>query len=334
LQYTQPYCYSYGAYALALLQQKITNKQIIPTVIPPNIILNIRKSYAGGRNEFFEEPATNSLIYSIDFNHMYLSCLDEKYLTGELFYIESTTISQPGFYYIHYESGGVKYPILYWKNPLTNNVYFCNGAGEGLFWYEEILLFMQEGGFVKKVCYAFVSYINSHNYTPFIKRIEHITTTRYKKQLANNLYGRLAMRDFFYGHRIHTSTQFPLYLESKAIKRWVKWYDFYVSENTTYSHYNKYTDISTAAAITSKARVKVYQLIKHLAQTYQVCLVNTDEVIISSNQPPELSKNWDVKVNLISRETFNIKKKQFLTKRAFNTDSSTRPYNLINNMLL
>jgi hypothetical protein len=67
-----------------------------------------------------------------------------------------------------------------------------------------------------------------------------------------------------------------------------------------YSVNANYTDIAAAAAVTSKARIKLYGLIKQLQGAYQICLINTDEIIIAVDAGACFLKNTELKTKEIS----------------------------------
>jgi hypothetical protein len=127
------YCYSYGSYALQILTQLLKEGHVSPVIIDNNIKAKLREAYSGGRNEFIADPCKNAKLYSFDFNKMYFNCFKTNYLGGVIKRIETKQIQYPGFYYIKYESYTHKFPVLFLKNQLNGQNYFCNGIGKGLF---------------------------------------------------------------------------------------------------------------------------------------------------------------------------------------------------------
>jgi hypothetical protein len=319
--------FSYGSYAFNIFTTLVETKLIEKTLIPNNTKIKIRK-------EYISEPLKNELLFSVDFNLMYYNCLSTNFVFGKIFLANPVSISKPGFYYIKYESKDFKFPILFYKNELNSQNYFCNGVGEGLFWYEEILLFEREGGIIRKIFYAYLGENYGQNFIAFTNFIAKYEDTKLIKNLANNLYGKLAMKDFFYSYRILTETEFTADLNANRLVKWKKWYDYYVCENIEYTKYTKYTDVCAAAAITAKARIKLYELTKELNSNASICLLNTDEVIYSSKHMIDINEKFNVKTKRIDFDEFNVKKLMFLHKRKHIENDSTAPYKLSNGMLL
>lgn len=327
------FVFSYGSYALNIVKELIDKNKIQKTFITDSVKVKIRKAYSGGRNEFISEPVMTENLYSIDYNKMYYTCLKSEYLCGKITKVLVDSIEKPGFYFIKYESNGFCYPILSYKNEINSQNYFCNGISEGLFWYEEILLFINEGGKIKKIYYAYYGEKYICNFLPFTDLIDLYKETKLTKNLANNLYGKLAMKDFFYTYRLLSYEEFILETEKNKIYKWKKWYNYYICENIEYTKYNNYTDICAAAAITSKARIKLYNLIKELDSKSKICLLNTDEIIYNSKNEVLLPKKYDIKTKKITFEEFNIKKSMFLHKRKHIENNHTVPFKIIDNML-
>lgn len=326
-------CYTQGAYALFLLSQLIEEGQIVPIKITDHDKLRLRAAYSGGRNEFIADPQPGHLLYSIDFNQMYYNCLKSNFLTGDIYKTEAQTVDAPGFYHVTYESIGMKYPILYVRNPINEQNYFCNGRGEGLFWFEELLLFCKYGGLIHRIHYAYKGRGYIRNFLAFTDVIDTSPDKKLKKALANNLYGKLAMKDFFYKCTLLTEEEFLIRYETGQVKKWRKWYDFYICEDVSYSNHSAYTDICAAAAITSKARIRLYELLNAL-EDFCICLLNTDEIIVSAKGPIRLAPNFDVKIKQITFEEFLTKKNLFGGKRKIGRDGTTTPYTLTDGMLI
>jgi hypothetical protein len=133
LKYNGSLHYSYGAYALNLLIEMIAEGCVKPVTIARGLKIKLRGAYAGGRNEFIQEPKEGYELYSIDFNRMYYNCLKDKYLHGKILRSAVDDPHIPGFYHIKYESTNKKYPVLFLNNHTNTQNYFCNGIGEGIF---------------------------------------------------------------------------------------------------------------------------------------------------------------------------------------------------------
>jgi len=66
----------------------------------------------------------------------------------------------------------------------------------------------------------------------------------------------------------------------------------------------------------------------------QICLLNTDEIIFTSQGDISIDSIWDVKIRPVSEEVFAAKKKMFYTKRKTVAGGASRPFKNINGMLL
>ncbi len=330
----EKYCYSHGAYALSLLKMLMQQQRIKSTDLEADVRRKLRGAYVGGRNEFIADYEPRANLFSVDFNAMYLNCLKTKFLSGSIRLKQTSQLDGPGFYYISFESNDQEYPVLFFRNKLTGQGYFCNGRGEGLFWYEEIQLFLEHGGIVHKVHYAYTGDNYTCNFQPFVDEIQQTLSPKLAKNLANNLYGRLAMKDFVYPVKLVTDLEFFLSCEANVVKRWVKWYDFFIYESTAHAAYGGYTDICTAAALTAKARIKLYRLLQSLRGKAQICLLNTDEIIFTSQGAINIDTAWDVKIRPVGEEVFAAKRKMFYTKRKSVAGGASRPFKNINGMLI
>jgi hypothetical protein len=125
--------YTHGAYALKLLNMLIAEKKVKPTIMEAATKRNLRRAYVGGRNEFIQEPEPRFDLFSVDFTLMYFNCLKTNFLMGNINKKPKNQLDEPGFYYVRFESRSQDYPILYQYNSAAEQIYFCNGVGEGLF---------------------------------------------------------------------------------------------------------------------------------------------------------------------------------------------------------
>lgn len=98
--------------------------------------------------------------------------------------------------------------------------------------------------------------------------------------------------------------------------------------------YNDYTDICAAAAITAKARIKLYRLLEHLEGQVSICMLNTDEVIYAAKEPVGVPATFNIKVKSVERAVFSRKKDMFKGKRYLLMGEKTRPFRLVKGMLL
>lgn len=120
-----------------------------------DICSDVRNSHIGGRNEYIAHPKSGC-VYSVDFNLMYFSCMKEKFPTNKFIKTYPTKIDGPGFYKVTFASKNMRFPVLPFCNRFTREIFFCNGRHTDIYWYEEIVLFLEEGGEIEKIHCAYV----------------------------------------------------------------------------------------------------------------------------------------------------------------------------------
>jgi hypothetical protein len=130
---------------------------------------NIRASYYGGRCEVYGNPyIPGELVLHYDFPNMYGTLLKEDFPTGALTYTDSiTNIEKPGFYYVEAYSN-TPLPVLPHRvnKNLSNKEFleitqredmiFSNGWFSGLYYKDELDLFIEKGGQIKDIQYAYI----------------------------------------------------------------------------------------------------------------------------------------------------------------------------------
>ena len=182
-------------------------------------------------------------------------------------------------------------PILPIKK---NKLYFCNGTYTGVYWFEEILLFLNNGGVILEFICALV--VEDEDFKPYIKdfvsdleefrnnelRGKYCLENIIGKFIINSLYGRFGMvgsktSSYFSKNRLDT------------IKKNVL--SFTILENGYYliniKHKLKalsHSNILIASATTSKARVKLYQgFLTLLKIGLRLLYCDTDSIFVAAN---------------------------------------------------
>jgi hypothetical protein len=92
---------------------------------------------------------------------MFGTLMLNKFHVSELEYVkEINNLDKAGFYYVKVCSPNLKYPVLPFrlKNQYTgeNEVYFSNGIFDGLYFSEELKLFLKMGGKIMQFSYAYI----------------------------------------------------------------------------------------------------------------------------------------------------------------------------------
>lgn len=218
------------------------------------------QAYFGGKCEVYGNALKNEKILHYDFSGMYYNCMKESLPYGDFIFKDHTfNINEPGFYFIEIEYIN-KYPILPIK---TDKLYFKEGKISGIFWYEEILLTLEYSNILKfKILYAFISVKNDKILYEFLEILNKFKDDFSVKKLIgklliNSFYGRLALGDeiefMHLVQELHNEKCYGIVDNLFLIK--------------TKSKKKSKSNIALAAAISSKARIKLYRaqlsVIKH-----------------------------------------------------------------------
>ncbi len=210
------------------------------------------EAYHGGRCEVYGNPRPNEKILHFDFKGMYQSCMLEPLPYDNFTYQQNNLdINIPGFYYVSVEYYN-DLPILPIK---TDKLYFKEGKIRGWFWFEELLLLF-ENSIIKsfKILKGLVALQYDVILKEFIETIEKLknqneVTYQIGKLLINSFYGRLAFKDQIEIMKVVKN--------NASYKDYAKIGDYFlIKERRT----NKVkANIAMAAAISAKARIKLYK---------------------------------------------------------------------------
>ncbi len=191
--------YSISGLALKIFYNNF-NTYNIPHSIDIKISNLIRPAYYGGRCEVFGNPTLTDQIFHFDFSGMYSNRLKELFPYGEPFNNNNPTdCHRPGFYYITISSD-LQIPILPYRHPKTNKLLFPNGSFSGLYWYEEINLFIKNNGKIKKIHWSIEFKQQAFLFKEFAETcisLRKKTTTGeiLWKLIPNSFIGRLGLKE-------------------------------------------------------------------------------------------------------------------------------------------
>lgn len=273
----------------------------------------------GGRCEIFGNPKEGEKILHFDFEGMYQSCMLENLPYGD-FKLEKSfdnNIAEPGFYYIeiNYDSD---LPILPIKE---DKLYFKNGFITGWFWYEEILLTLSTHKInLFKIIYKLVSIKNDPILYDFITNLALIKAEGGIKKdigklLINSFYGRMGVDD--------TINVIKLKKELGNEKIYGILENFFIIKEE--KRRNSKSNIAIAAAITSKARIKLYNaFLEVISHGGRLLYCDTDSIIAAFNINNKIE---DIKLG--NYVLFDTKKEDTLIKDAVFINPKT--YGLILN---
>nr|AEV66613.1 polymerase [Oxytricha trifallax] len=272
----------------------------------------IRNSYYGGRCEIYGNPGKEDLIYHFDFNNMYGQVMLEDFPTGELKYLSNPeNFDKPGFYFINAKSLKMFIPILpikeeydffgnitWEKNVDLENrgLFFPNGEISGLYYSEEIKLFVQEGGLIKNISYA---WIYGDNEKPIFKGFSKKLIDLRKednsslwKQIIVSLYGRMGMVPKNSTAVLGDKHSYTKLIMGKDVIREVWFNDYCIAEVRENPKENVFSRVDYAAIITSKARVKLWKKLKELNDLgVKLLYCDTDSIFFSFGKETKLSLN-------------------------------------------
>ena len=307
----EKFSYSISSISINIFKFNFNKKFIeIRTSIEEDLIF--RKAYFGGRCEVFGNvEGFNEKIFHFDFNSMYGQIMMQKFPLKEYIYKEANlNINRPGFYYIKIKSLNLNIPVLPHRSEEEADgqdmgIMFTNGEFEGLYWYEEILLFKEEGGlieeivygyeFTKKEDYVFKSFAE---YCILKKKNGNASERKIWKSILVSFYGRLGM-----GKRTSkTILMFEKdYLENKKkyeiIREvWFRGNECGVVEIKNIEVRKELpSSVMYAAIITSKARVKLYRAFKEVEKNGgRVLYCDTDSIFAAYKRDVGNEKHGDI----------------------------------------
>ena len=192
-------CYSISGIAYNIYKNYF-NKYNISLDLENSLDSDIRKAYYGGRCEVFGNPYKDEHVYHFDFTGMYSNRLKEDFPIGKpKKLLKPSWENKPGFYYIKVKSD-MSLPILPYRCEKTGKLLFPNGIFTGVYWYEEINLFILEGGLILEIYWALI-YDNMEKI--FIEFAKHCIENRNNslidkiiwKMIPNSFIGRLGLRN-------------------------------------------------------------------------------------------------------------------------------------------
>lgn len=309
--------------ALKIFEKKF-NKNRIKLSYQQSLDKIARASYYGGKCEVYGNPKKNEKIYHFDFTGMYAQCMMEKYPFGECtFNTNSKDFIKPGIYWIEFESIDMYLPILPHHRIKDGKLMFTNGKLTGAFWFEEIILFIKNGGKIIKILYSitFEKYDYIFNeYTDFFLKLRKKSEicNIFGKLMINSIYGRLGMRD------IENYSFIDKKENINEIAKKIDIVSFHEMNNIVMINCinnNKLenflgakkkkikNNIVIASAITSKARIKLYKAQNEV-------IINKGRLLYSDTDSIFAAFNYDVLGKKFGEIYWDPNKKDTLIKEA------------------
>ena len=192
-----------NVYTMSGLAERIYNKYFNKFKIVLRQTLHFdrmfRDAYYGGRCEVFGNLKKDEHCFHFDFSGMYSQQLLKEFPYGNYRRIEPCyCINDYGFYYVLVESN-CELPSLPYRDKNSGKLLFPNGTFYGLYWGEELNLFIRNGGVIKKIYYGIEFEKKDYLFKDFANTcIENRKLTTHDKtiwkMIPNSFIGRLGMK--------------------------------------------------------------------------------------------------------------------------------------------
>ncbi len=334
------YNYSLASITVRIFEKNFNNYEV---KLKMSSILDkiIRKSYVGGRCEVFGNLYwSTEHLYHFDYKNMYAEIMLKYFPTGELVLEKSPeTIDQLGFYFVTVKSEKMEIPVLptkstgeteknefVWEEGINDSIIYPNGEFDGLYYKEELDLFLKNKGIIKKIHYA---YIYNGTTKPIFKKfaenlmeLREITKKSLWKKLMVSFYGKLGTAPYKTKSLLGKKENFKKITENETIIKEI-WFDnFFIVEVEKGETTETESRVDYASIITSRARVKLWETIKEGEKAGgRVLYCDTDGLFVAFNKLKEGGEKNRGEVKW-SRQTKN---KNLITDAVF---AGTRSYSI------
>ena len=266
----------------------------------------LKESFFGGRREIYENHITpGNIIINCDMPSAYFSMFKHMFPVGKhktkLINSKNYNIKKNCFYKCLVYTNKNVLPVLPYR---SNIVMYPTGTFQGLWFGEELLLFVDNNGIILEVYYEYYWDIWENTYlglVNYINSLEGKTDKKILKSLKTHFFGSFATRD----------------------KTYTDISENYLSEKNIISQ----TNIYVASIITSKCRIHMYNLIKYVqSKNVKVKIVNTDSLDIECSEDDFRKLNTNLgefneifKKNKFFSDAIYINNK-FIFRKSINSD--------------
>ena len=262
----------------------------------------IRNGFYGGRCEVFGNKYADEKIFHFDFSGMYAEIMKEEFFFNNIEIEKSNEISEGGFYKVDLISDDMDIPVLPFKEKKDGKLIFPNGRWTGTYWYEELKLFEKEGGVVDKVHYKinlknkekiFEKFVENYNILRNESEVENV----FWKLFINSIYGRLGMGpNFEETLLIQDEEEYKRIRKEKEI---LKESIINKIKIITIEKEKKIdtveSNVSIAAQITSKARIKLFKAFKEVIKNEgRILYTDTDSIFAAFKKNVLWEKHGEV----------------------------------------
>ena len=274
------YNYSLASITVRIFEENFNNYE---TALKISTTLDeiIRKGFVGGRCEVFGNLyLSTENLYHFDFKNMYAEIMLSLFPTGTLILEEGPkTLNKMGFYFVTIKSQKMKIPILptkligggeenefVWEEGVNDSIIYTNGEFDGLYYKEELDLFIKNGGLIKKLHYA---YVYNGDAKPIFKRfaenlidLRGITKKSLWKKLLVSFYGKLGAAPYKTKSILGKNEDFKQIVKNETIVKEVWFGNFFIVEVEKEKKDETESRVDYAAIITARARIKLWESIK------------------------------------------------------------------------
>lgn len=295
--------------AIAVEYFKKTKEADIWAALDCETELKIKKAFCGGRKEVITEKFKDikHLVYEVDFNNAYGNLLLGNFPTHTKPFLKTNDwdLKKPAFIEADVNQKFVRGPAIL---PIKNNgLFFKKEEFSGIFWHEELEIFIENGGVITKI----TGVVPVFNFKPiFKKRIEDLNNSIHNTQISrkkflNFFYGRLALNPKDVIYSLDWEFKFENYLIDDDFLEVNFYKGCAIITKKIKNNIKPKTNYIVAAIITSRARINLYNLYKDLVEDgVGVFAMNTDAILIDREPSEGLYKKYDVKLRRTLFEDF------------------------------
>lgn len=284
-----------------------------------------RSAYYGGRCEVFGNSKNNENIYHFDFTGMYAQVMLEDFNYGSYEIVQNPKeIVKNGFYFIEGFSSN-EIPVMPHHSDKNSKLMFTNGYFRGLYWWEEIVLFLETGGKILKIEFWLKFKKNGKIFYNFVETFSKMRKVGKSyntvcKLIVNSIYGRLGMSEVMSETRLFNKKNYLEFADKneKIIikENWINDLVFveYFKEK---KNNNINSNVMLAAAITSKARIKLYKgFMSVISGGGRLLYCDTDSIFAAFEKNVDNIKFGEIFFDTEKNDT-KIKKAVFALPKAY-----------------
>ncbi len=246
----------------------------------------LREGFYGGRCEVFGNKYPEEKVFHFDFSGMYAEVMKEDFYFNNASITKANNIENGGFYKVDVLSKGMNIPVLPFRERKDNKLIFPNGRWTGTYWFEELKLFQEEGGEILKIHYKINLEKKEKLFKNFVENYKKLRKNSeldniFWKLFINSIYGRLGMDQS--NERTEIIHNDEEYLKIRKTKEILKESIINKIRIITFENEEKNkevdSNVSIAAQITSKARIKLYKGFKDVIKNNgRILYTDTDSI--------------------------------------------------------